>query len=89
MKKIKRLDEFVAAEPTVRPTTAPPITTPSTPTRPSRPIPTKRPGEKEKEKPMAKFKEVMDLFFDELRAVKDTPEGAKMIKKLYKKYAQS
>jgi len=88
MKKIKRLDEFVAAEPAIKPKTAPPTTRPSTPTRPSRPVPTKRPGEKEKEKPMAQFKEVMDLFFDELRAIKDTPEGAKMIKKLHTKYAQ-
>jgi hypothetical protein len=91
MKRIKRLNEFLAADPTVmpgKPTTAPPAAPPSTPTRPARPIPTKRPGEKEKEKPMAAFQEVMDIFFDELRAIKNTPEGAKIIKKLHKKYAQ-
>lgn len=88
MKKIKRLNEFLAAEPAVKPTTAPPTTRPATPTRPARPVPTKRPSEKEKEKPMAAFKQVMDLFFKELKSVKDTPEGAQMIKKLHNKYAQ-
>lgn len=52
-KKIKRLHEFISAEPTIKPKTpvAPPTTTPTT--RPGRPVPTKRPGEKEKGKPMA------------------------------------
>jgi hypothetical protein len=87
MKKIKRLNEFFAAEPAVKPTTAPPTTRPGTPTRPARPIPTKRPGEKEKEKPMAQLGKVLDLFFTELKKIKNTPEGAKMIKKLHNKYA--
>lgn len=52
-RKIKRLDEFISAEPTIKPKTpvAPPSTTPTT--RPGRPTPTKRPGEKEKGRPMA------------------------------------
>lgn len=87
MKRIKRLNEFLAADPAImpgKPETAPP----PAPPRPARPIPTKLPGEKEKEKPMAAFQEVMDIFFDELRTIKNTPEGAKIIKKLHKKYAQ-
>ena len=88
LKKIKRLDEFIAAEPAVKPRTpvAPPAAPPKI--RPTRPIPTKRPAEREKEKPMARFEEVMDLFFSELEKIKRTPEGERIIKKLHKKYAQ-
>jgi hypothetical protein len=88
MKRIKRLDEFVAAEPATKPTTAPPTTAPPI-TRPNRPIPTKRPGEKTKEKPMAELENVLDLFFSELEEVKDTPMGKSMIKKLHRKYAKN
>lgn len=88
MKKIKRLDEFVAAEPATKPTTAPPTTAPPI-TRPNRPIPTKRPGEKTKEKPMAELETVLDQFFTELGEIKDTQMGKTMIKKLYRKYAKN
>jgi hypothetical protein len=87
MKKIKRLNEFLAAEPATKPTTAPPPTAPPV-TRPNRPIPTKRPGEKEKEKPMAVLQGVLDQFFTQLGEIKDTPQGKSMIKKLYSKYAK-
>jgi hypothetical protein len=89
MKRIKRIDEFLAAEPTTRPTTAPPITTPDTPARPQRPGPTVRPGEKEKEKPLAALNDLLDQFFAELEEIKHTPKGKGMIKKLYKKYAKN
>jgi hypothetical protein len=71
MKRIKRLDEFVAAEPATKPTTAPPQTAPPV-TRPNRGIPSKRPG---------------DQFFAQLEEIKDTPQGKSMIKKLHNKYA--
>lgn len=87
MKKIMRLHEFLAAEPAIKPTTAPPTTAPPV-TRPSRPIPTKRPSEKEQGKPMATAKDVLDMFFTELEKVKGTAQGAKMIKKLHNKYAK-
>lgn len=87
MKRIKRLDEFVAAEPATKPTTAPPQTAPPV-TRPNRGIPSKRPGEKEKEKPMAVLQGVLDQFFAELVEIKDTPQGKSMIKKLHNKYAK-
>ena len=67
MKRIKRIDEFLAAEPTTRPTTAPPITTPDTPARPQRPGPTVRPGEKEKEKPLAALNDLLDQFLLSLK----------------------
>lgn len=88
MKRIKRLNEFLASEPAIKQPTIAPPQTPTAPPRPDRGVPTKLPGEKEKGKPMASFKEVMDLFFKELKKIKDTPEGAKMIKKLHKKYVQ-
>jgi hypothetical protein len=56
--------------------------------RPGIPIPTIRPGEKDKEKPMAKYEEVIDLFFEELEEIKNTPEGKEIIKNLYNKYAK-
>jgi hypothetical protein len=74
-------------KPGTKPTTRP-GTKPGTPTRPFRPIPTTRPGEKEQTKPMAKYADMIDLFFEELDAVKDTPEGKKMIKNLYAKYVK-
>ena len=87
-KKIMRLDEFISAEPTIKPKT--PVAPPSAPpiTRPSRPIPTIRPGEKEKGKPMASAEELLDQFFDLLGAEKESKFGQRIIKKLYKKYAQ-
>jgi len=88
MNRIKRLNEFVANQPTTKPTTGP--TKPATP-RPQRPAhpgrPSIRPGEEEQGKPMAEYVEVIDLFFEELENIMDTPEGAKMIKKLHQKYA--
>ena len=56
--------------------------------RPLLPIPKKRPGEKEQGKPMAEYKEVIDMFFDELEQIKNTPEGEEIIKNLYNKYAK-
>jgi hypothetical protein len=70
-----------------KPTTAPPVTAPPV-TRPFRPVPTKRPSEKEKTKPMAEYNEMIDLFFEELENIKDTPEGQEMIKNLHDKYAK-
>jgi hypothetical protein len=86
-KHIKTLNEFVAAEPSIAPTptTVPP---PVAPPRPSTPRPRIRPGEREKEKPMAEFKEIMDQFFAELDAIKDTPKGKSIIKKLHRKYVK-
>lgn len=90
MNRIKRLNEFLAAEPAVKPTIKPATPRPATP-RPQRPShpgrPSIRPGEEEQGKPMAEYMEVIDLFFDELKMIQDTPEGAKMIKKLHQKYA--
>ena len=87
-KHIKTMNErFLMGDTETKPTTAPPVTAPPV-TRPFRPIPTKRPGEREKTKPMAEYEKMIDLFFEELEAIKDTPEGAKMIKKLHDKYAK-
>jgi hypothetical protein len=88
MKRIMRLHEFVSTEPAVKPTTAPPQTAPPV-TRPGRPIPTKRPSEKEQGKPMASVKDVLDMFFTELEEVKDTNFGKSIIKKLHNKYAKN
>lgn len=91
--KIKRLDEYVATRPDVKPgrpettpTTRPgaPGTTP----RPGRPIPSRRPGEREKGKPMASVDELLDTFFEVLADEKDTKQGKKIIKNLYDKYAK-
>ena len=87
---IKPLNEFVGAEPLIK--EPKPKTTPSTPTappRPSTPRPRIRPGEKEKENPMATFDDIMDQFFTELDAIKDTPKGKSIIKKLHRKYVKS
>ena len=87
-KHIKTMNEQMLMNGTkTRPTTAPPVTTPPV-TRPFRPIPTKRPSEKEKTKPMAEYKEMIDLFFEELTNIKDTPEGKEMIKNLHNKYVK-
>lgn len=87
-KHIKTMNEQVVMDgPTTKPTTAPPVTAPPV-TRPFRPIPTKRPSEREKTKPMAEYKEIIDLFFEELENIKDTPEGKEMIKNLHDKYAK-
>jgi hypothetical protein len=37
---------------------------------------------------MAEYAEMIDLFFQELENIKDTPEGKKMIKNLHNKYAK-
>lgn len=87
-KHIKTMNEQATlADTQTKPTTAPPVTAPPV-TRPFRPIPTKRPSEREKTKPMAEYKEIIDLFFDELERMKETPEGRKMIKNLHNKYAK-
>jgi hypothetical protein len=87
-KHIKTMNErFVMDDTKTKPKTAPPVTAPPV-TRPFRPIPTKRPSEKEKTKPMAEYKEMIDLFFEELENMKDTPEGKKMIKNLHNRYAK-
>lgn len=87
-KHIKTMNErFTMDDVKTRPGIAKPgIDTPVE--RPFIPIPTKRPGEKEKGKPMAEYKEVIDMFFDELEQIKNTPEGEKIIKNLYNKYAK-
>jgi hypothetical protein len=88
-KYIKSINEkFMMAEPATKPKT--PTAPPSAPPRekPWSPVPTKRPSEREKTKPMGEYKKMMDSFFDELAAVKDTPEGREMIKNLYDKYAK-
>ena len=82
-KHIKSMNErFMMSDTQTKPTTAPPVT------RPFRPVPTKRPSEKEKTKPMAEYNEMIDLFFEELENIKDTPEGQEMIKNLHDKYAK-
>ena len=87
-KHIKTMNErFMMSDTQTKPTTAPPVTAPPS-TRPFRPIPTKRPSEKEQTKPMAEYAEMIDLFFEELEMVKDTPEGQEMIKNLHDKYAK-
>ena len=87
-KHIKTMNErAMLADTQTKPTTAPPVTAPPV-TRPFRPIPTKRPSEREKTKPMAEYKEVIDLFFEELENMKNTPEGKRMIKNLHNKYAK-
>jgi hypothetical protein len=87
-KYIKSINEKFMMDAPVKPKT-----TPSTPTappkeRPWRPVPTKRPSEREKTKPMGAYEDMIDSFFSELNAIKDTPEGKKMIQKLYDKYAK-
>jgi hypothetical protein len=87
-KHIKTMNErFLMDDTQTKPTTAPPVTAPPS-TRPFRPVPTKRPSEKEKTKPMAEYNEMIDLFFEELDMIKDTPEGKEMIKNLHDKYAK-
>lgn len=61
---------------------------PGTKERPKRPIPAIRPGKKEQGKPMAEYQEMIDLFFDELEQIKNTPEGKSIIKNLHNKYAK-
>lgn len=87
-KHIKTMNErFLMDDTKTKPTTAPPVTAPPV-TRPFRPVPTKRPSEKEKTKPMAEYNEMIDLFFQELENIKDTPEGKMMIKNLHDRYAK-
>jgi hypothetical protein len=87
-KHIKTMNErFMMSDTDTKPTTAPPVTAPPS-TRPFRPVPTKTPSEREKTKPMAEYTEMIDLFFEELEKIKDTPEGKMMIKNLHNKYAK-
>ena len=88
-KYIKSINEkFMMAEPAIKPKTptAPPSSPPKE--RPWRPIPTKRPIEREKTKPQFAYQEMIDMFFNELNAIKDTPEGMEMIQKLHDKYVK-
>lgn len=88
-KYIKSINEkFMMAEPAIKPKTptAPPSSPPKE--RPWRPIPTKRPSEREKTKPQFAYEEMIDMFFNELNAIKDTPEGMEMIQKLHDKYVK-
>jgi hypothetical protein len=89
-KHIKTMNENIMMDDIkTRPGIKTPTTTPLTPVkRPGLPIPTRRPGEKEQGKPMAEYKEVIDMFFDELEQIKNTPEGEEIIKNLYNKYAK-
>jgi hypothetical protein len=83
----RRLNER-AAEPKVVPSTPTKPSTPVAPPRPARPGPRIRPDEGERERPLAKAKEVLDLFFSELKKEKDSERGREMIKKLHSKYAK-
>lgn len=88
-KYIRSINErFMMAEPAIKPKTptAPPSAPPKE--RPWRGIPTKRPSEREKTKPMGEYENMIDSFFAELEAIKDTPEGKEMIQNLYDKYAK-
>lgn len=86
-KYIKSITEdFTLGDTKTKPQIAPPSVPPST--RPFRPVPTKRPSEKEKTKPMAEYTEMIDLFFEELEKIKDTPTGKEMIKNLHNRYAK-
>jgi hypothetical protein len=69
----------------IKPTIAPPTTTPGT--RPWRPVPTKRPSEREKSKPIAKLGQVLEMFFSDLKSVSNTKNGQNMMKNLRNKYA--
>lgn len=76
-------------KPGTRPSTPTKPTTPTRPSRPARPfMPTTTPGEDEQGKPVAQYEEMIDLFFNGLEEVKNTPEGSKMIKNLHKKYVK-
>jgi hypothetical protein len=93
--KIKRLDEFVANNPAVKPgrpgTSPAPTTRPGTPgttPRPGRAVPGRRPSEREKGKPLATADELLDMFFEILGEEKDTKQGKKIIKNLHNKYAK-
>lgn len=85
-KHIKSISEKFQLGTETKPVT--PVVPTKPTTRPNRPIPTKRPGEKEKTKPMGEFMEVMDTFFDELRKIKDTKKGKKIIKNIHSKYVK-
>ena len=89
-KHIKTMNERLTMDDVkTRPGIAQPgIGTPVRRPRPGIPIPTVLPGEKDKEKPMAKYEEAIDLFFEELEEIKNTPEGKEIIKNLYNKYAK-
>jgi len=83
---VKGINEWAEYATEVKPTTAPPTTAPPV-TRPWRPVPTKRPGEKEKSKPMAELDKVLNIFFEDLKSIANTSKGKTMIKNLNKKYA--
>ena len=88
-KHIKTMNERLVMDDTKtkQPGTKDPITAPPV-TRPFRHVPTHNPGEKKKGKPMAEYNDIIDLFFEELENIKDTPEGRMMIKNLHNKYAK-
>lgn len=61
---ITNLHEFLAAQPATKPTTAPPKTTPATPSRPS---PIRRDKPAVKPKPQAKIEDVVKKLMAELK----------------------
>jgi hypothetical protein len=81
MKKIQRLDEFLANQPAVKPAT--PKTTPTTPTRQA-PSPIRRTAPSTAPKPKASAEDVVQHFMDLLQS-----EGGEIhfdLKKLKKRY---
>jgi hypothetical protein len=85
MRKIQRLDEFLANNPTTKPTTKP-----STPTtRPTRqaPSPIRRDKPSTSPKPMATAEDVVNYFIETLRA--EDGEIKFDLKKLKKRYESS
>ena len=87
MKKIMRLNEFLAAEPITKPTTRP--APPAPRTRPGIPGPNTVPSPATQPSPIAEFaEETIDRLFDALEELKYTSQGRKIIKNLHTKYAK-
>jgi hypothetical protein len=90
-KIITKIEEFLAAEPTVKPKAPPaPATTPSTPKpRPNRPfIPSRSPKPGEESKPMALAEELAKNFLEDLRKMKGEEFAKNIIKDLYEKFVK-
>ena len=93
-KIITKIDEFLAAEPKVKPGAPSPTTTPTTPsappkTRPNRPfIPSRDPKPGEESKPMALAEELTKNFLSDLRKMKDEQFAKNIIKDLYEKFVK-
>lgn len=84
----KKYEEFKygGVETAPDPVIAPPTTTPEKPSRPWRPVPTKKPRPGVEEKPMGDFDKFINMFVSELKKIKDTEEGKEMIKNIESKY---